>query len=90
MVILGSGIGLYYYLRVMVVMYMTPPDTPRLDAVNHRGKKWVVLWCCLAAACSTCDWCLPRSSDCMSKLAFFAMSPELQQFISLWCQSGFN
>ena len=39
MVILGSGIGLYYYLRVMVVMYMTPPETPRLDAVNHWGQK---------------------------------------------------
>src|SRR5690606_9568169 len=39
MVILGSGIGLYYYLRVMVVLYMTPPETPRLDAVNHWGQK---------------------------------------------------
>ncbi len=48
----GSGIGLYYYLRVMVVMYMTPPDAPRVkDAVDHSGpKKWVVLWVLLAAA----------------------------------------
>ena len=30
MIILGSGIGLYYYLRVMVVLYMTPPDVPRI------------------------------------------------------------
>ena len=39
MVIVGSGIGLYYYLRVMVVMYMTPPENPRIDAVDHWGQK---------------------------------------------------
>ena len=39
MIIVGSGIGLYYYLRVMVVMYMTPPDTPRIDADKHWGQK---------------------------------------------------
>ncbi len=39
MIIVGSGIGLYYYLRVMVIMYMTPPDTPRIDAQEHWGKK---------------------------------------------------
>lgn len=39
MVIVGSGIGLYYYLRVMVVMYMTPPETPRIDADKHWGQK---------------------------------------------------
>ena len=39
MVVVGSGIGLYYYLRVMVVMYMTPPETPRIDAVDHWGQK---------------------------------------------------
>ncbi|SPL68982.1 NADH-quinone oxidoreductase subunit NuoN [Acinetobacter stercoris] len=39
MIIVGSGIGLYYYLRVMVVMYMTPPDQPRIDAVDHWGQK---------------------------------------------------
>lgn len=38
MIIVGSGIGLYYYLRVMVVMYMTPPDTPRIDADSHWGQ----------------------------------------------------
>ncbi|TCM61785.1 NADH dehydrogenase subunit N [Acinetobacter calcoaceticus] len=38
MIIIGSGIGLYYYLRVMVVMYMTPPDTPRIDAPQHWGQ----------------------------------------------------
>lgn len=32
MVIVGSGIGLYYYLRVMVTLYLTPPQTPNLDA----------------------------------------------------------
>lgn len=39
MIVIGSGIGLYYYLRVMVVMYMTPPDTPRIDADKHWGQK---------------------------------------------------
>ncbi|NNP71834.1 NADH:ubiquinone oxidoreductase subunit N [Acinetobacter defluvii] len=39
MIIVGSGIGLYYYLRVMVVMYMTPPENPRIDAVDHWGQK---------------------------------------------------
>lgn len=39
MIIVGSGIGLYYYLRVMVVMYMTPPDMPRIDADKHWGQK---------------------------------------------------
>ena len=39
MIVVGSGIGLYYYLRVMVVMYMTPPDVPRIDADAHWGAK---------------------------------------------------
>jgi NADH-quinone oxidoreductase subunit N len=39
MIILGSGIGLYYYLRVIIVMYMTPPENPRIDAVDHWGQK---------------------------------------------------
>ena len=39
MIVVGSGIGLYYYLRVMVVMYMTPPDTPRIDADAHWGTQ---------------------------------------------------
>ena len=39
MIIVGSGIGLYYYLRVMVVMYMTPPEVPRIDADKHWGQK---------------------------------------------------
>ncbi|MFU8924992.1 NADH-quinone oxidoreductase subunit NuoN [Acinetobacter puyangensis] len=38
MIIVGSGIGLYYYLRVMVVMYMTAPDVPRIDAQGNWGK----------------------------------------------------
>ncbi|KAA8734467.1 NADH-quinone oxidoreductase subunit NuoN [Acinetobacter qingfengensis] len=38
MVIVGSGIGLYYYLRVMVIMYLTPPETPRIDAQHNWGQ----------------------------------------------------
>ena len=39
MIVVGSGIGLYYYLRVMIVMYMTPPEVPRIDADKHWGQK---------------------------------------------------
>jgi NADH-quinone oxidoreductase subunit N len=39
MVVVGSAIGLYYYLRVMVVLYMTPPDTPRMDVQRHWGTQ---------------------------------------------------
>ncbi|MCF8998553.1 NADH-quinone oxidoreductase subunit NuoN [Acinetobacter nectaris] len=39
MIIVGSGIGLYYYLRVTVVMYMTPPKHVRIDAAHHWGQK---------------------------------------------------
>lgn len=39
MVIVGSAIGLYYYLRVMVVLYMTPPDDPRIDAQVNWGSR---------------------------------------------------
>lgn len=39
MVIVGSAIGLYYYLRVMVVLYMTPPDHPRIDAQGNWGMQ---------------------------------------------------
>ena len=38
-IIVGSGIGLYYYLRVMIVMYLTPPEVPRIDAEKHWGQK---------------------------------------------------
>lgn len=38
MIIIGSGIGLYYYLRVMVVMYMTAPSKPRIDAQGNWGQ----------------------------------------------------
>jgi NADH-quinone oxidoreductase subunit N len=36
-VILGSAIGLYYYLRVLVVLYMTPPEKQGLDAQSNWG-----------------------------------------------------
>lgn len=49
-IIVGSGIGLYYYLRVMVVMYMTPPETPRIDADAHWGQKVGGLMVLAAAA----------------------------------------
>jgi NADH-quinone oxidoreductase subunit N len=50
MIIVGSGIGLYYYLRVMVVMYMTPPETPRIDADKQWGQKMGGIMVLLAAA----------------------------------------
>lgn len=36
-VILGSAIGLYYYLRVLVVLYMTPPEKKGIDAQRNWG-----------------------------------------------------
>ena len=62
MIIVGSGIGLYYYLRVMVVMYMTPPETPRIDADAHWGQKVGGLMVLAAAACYYFG-CLSRSND---------------------------
>lgn len=38
-VIVGSGIGLYYYLRTMVVMFMSPPETPRVDVQPNWGVR---------------------------------------------------
>lgn len=38
-VILGSAIGLYYYLRVLVVLYMTPPEKKGLDAQSNWGMQ---------------------------------------------------
>ncbi|ENW87274.1 NADH-quinone oxidoreductase subunit N [Acinetobacter pseudolwoffii] len=90
MVILGSGIGLYYYLRVMVVLYMTPPETPRLDAVNHWGQKVGGIMVLLAALAVLVIGVYPDPVIAISKYAFFAISPELQQFIFTLVQSGFN
>jgi NADH-quinone oxidoreductase subunit N len=38
-VILGSAIGLYYYLRVLVVLYMTPPEKKGIDAQSNWGMQ---------------------------------------------------
>lgn len=38
-VILGSAIGLYYYLRVLVVLYMTPPEKKGLDVQGNWGMQ---------------------------------------------------
>src|SRR5690606_22417579 len=81
MVILGSGIGLYYYLRVMVVMYMTPPETPRIDAVNHWGQKVGGIMVLAVALLVLVLGVYPDPMIAISKFAFFALSPELQQFI---------
>jgi len=48
--ILGSAIGLYYYLRVLVVLYMTPAETDRVDPPGNWGVQAggiVVLLCSL-------------------------------------------
>jgi NADH-quinone oxidoreductase subunit N len=46
MIVVGSGIGLYYYLRVMVVMYMTPPENLVLMLIIGDKKWWYHAWCC--------------------------------------------
>lgn len=37
-VIIGSAIGLYYYLRTMVTLYMATPGMPKHDADLHWGE----------------------------------------------------
>ena len=90
MIILGSGIGLYYYLRVMIVMYMTPPDNPRIDAVDHWGQKVGGIMVLGAAALVIVFGVYPDPIIAVSQVAYFAISPELQQFIMSLIQSGFN
>jgi NADH-quinone oxidoreductase subunit N len=38
-VVLGSAIGLYYYLRVMVTLYLPAPGMRRYDAPLHWGQQ---------------------------------------------------
>lgn len=38
MVVLGSAIGLYYYLRVMIVSFLSAPGMRRYDAQLHWGQ----------------------------------------------------
>ena len=35
----GSAIGIYYYLRVMVTMFLAVPGKRRLDAAQHWGQR---------------------------------------------------
>jgi len=88
MVIIGSGIGLYYYLRVMIVMYMTPPENPRIDAVDHWGKKVGGIMVLGAAALVLILGIYPDPMIYLAKLAVFPIAPELQQFIATLVQSG--
>lgn len=37
MIIVGSGIGLFYYLRFMVILFKRPQINKEYDAVNHWG-----------------------------------------------------
>ena len=38
MIIIGSGIGLYYYLRVIITLYQSPLETTTVDAPHHWGQ----------------------------------------------------
>ena len=38
MIIVGSGIGLYYYLRVMITLFQTPTKSVTVDAPHHWGQ----------------------------------------------------
>ncbi len=38
-IVAGSGIGLYYYLRVMVILYLDEPGENRRDAPSHWGQQ---------------------------------------------------
>lgn len=37
--IVGSAIGLYYYLRVMIMLYMEPTGRPKRDAISTWGRQ---------------------------------------------------
>jgi len=69
---------------------MTPPETPRLDAVNHWGQKVGGIMVLAVAALVLILGVYPDPMIAFSKLAFFAISPELQQFIFTLVQSGYN
>ncbi|WP_436898961.1 NADH-quinone oxidoreductase subunit NuoN [Acinetobacter gyllenbergii] len=88
MVIVGSGIGLYYYLRVMVVMYMTPPDVPRIDADEHWGTQVGGIMVLGAALLVFVLGIYPDPMIYLAKYAVFAVSPELQEFILTLVQKG--
>lgn len=38
-IVVGSGIGLYYYLRVMVILFLDEPGERRRDAVSGWGQQ---------------------------------------------------
>lgn len=38
MIIIGSGIGLYYYLRVIITLYQSPLEKTTVDAPHHWGQ----------------------------------------------------
>lgn len=42
-VIIGSGIGLYYYLRLLIAMYLRPEETTAAPAARITVGGWVVL-----------------------------------------------
>jgi len=90
MVIVGSGIGLYYYLRVMVVLYMTPPDTPRIDAEKHWGQKVGGIMVLGAAALVLLIGVYPDPVIQVARMAGFVISPELQQFVIGMLQQSMN
>ncbi|AOA57383.1 NADH-quinone oxidoreductase subunit NuoN [Acinetobacter larvae] len=79
MVIVGSGIGLYYYLRVIVVMYMTPPEQPRIEAVRHWGQQAGGLMVLGATALVFVLGVYPEPMLQLAKLATFSIDPQLIQ-----------
>ena len=50
MIIVGSGIGLYYYLRVMITLFQTPTTTIEADAPHHWGQTAGGIMVLMAAA----------------------------------------
>lgn len=90
MVIIGSGIGLYYYLRVMVVMYMTPPEQPKLDAVDHWGQRIGGIMVLGAAALVLFLGIYPEPMMVIAKYAAFAVDPEMQKFLLQAIQASLN
>ncbi len=82
MVILGSGIGLYYYLTCdgcNVHDATRKPTYRRCRSLGSKSGWYHGAWCCCI---SIVDRCISRSNHCnFYKWHTFAISPELQQFI---------
>ena len=57
--VLGSAIGVFYYLRVMVTLYLIEPNLRRVDAELHWEQKAGTADCSARPCCRSREpcWC---------------------------------